>query len=76
MLHTVFLSSGIVSILVVMLLGAVLIVPGDQNKNSAVIFQSGPLGTAATLSVKQRNGVTIIERRDLNGNSAVIIQQK
>lgn len=76
MLHAVFLSSGIVSILLVMLLGAVFIVPGDQNKNSAIIFQSGPLGTAATLSVKQHDGLTIIERRDLNGNSATIIQQK
>lgn len=78
MLHTIFMSNGIISILVVMVVGvaAILIVPGDQNKNSAVIFQSGPLGAAATLSVKQRDGMTIIERHDLNGNSAVIIQQK
>jgi len=55
---------------------ALFVMPRGHGENRAMIYQSSPLGSNATIEVKQRDGVTIIESHDPAGNSATIIQQR
>ncbi len=55
---------------------AVCAMPSGHGVNRATIYQSSPFGSAATIEVKQRDDVTIIESHDQAGNSATIIQQR
>lgn len=76
MSHTIVLSKGIFAFAAMLGAATVFIVHSGHGENSAMIYQSSPIGSDATIEVKQRDGVTIIERRGASGNSTTIIQQR
>lgn len=76
MLHTFVLTSGIFILAATLGTAAIFIVPNGHGENWVEIYQNSPLGGDATIEVKQRDGVTIIERHDAAGNNATIIQQR
>lgn len=74
---TLALGKAILAFAATLGAAAVFIMHSTGNgSNSAMIYQSSPIGSDATVEVRQRGGVTIIERHSAGGNNTTIIQER